>query len=66
MERINKDFSVPFYIVDDLIFYIEETSKGRCKSMKWENIKSLLRLAVVNDRLTEQQVKYIINTYCRE
>ena len=66
MEQINKDFTVPFYIVDELIFYIEETAKGHCKISKWNNIKSLLRLAQVNDRLTEQQVEHIINAYCRE
>lgn len=66
MTKINKNFSVPMYIVDELIFYIEETAKGHCKSMKWENIKALLRLAQVNDRLSEQQVTYIINNYCRE
>ncbi len=66
MNKINKDFSVPMYIVDELVFYIEETAKGKCKSMKWNNIKSFLRLAQVNDRLTEQQVKYLIKTYCRE
>ena len=27
--------------------------------MKWENIKSLLRLAVINDRLTEQQSEFL-------
>ena len=27
--------------------------------MKWENIKSLLRLAVINDRLTEEQAEFL-------
>lgn len=66
MREIKKDFNVPIYIVDELINYIELTAKGHCKCMKWENIKALLRLAQVNDRLSEQQVKHIINTYCRE
>lgn len=66
MQEIKKDFNVPIYIVDELINYIELTAKGHCKCMKWENIKALLRLAQVNDRLSEQQVKHIINTYCRE
>lgn len=30
-----------------------------CKCMKWKNIKSLLRLAVINDRLTEQQAEFL-------
>lgn len=66
MQEIKKDFNVPIYIVDELINYIELTAKGHCKCSKWENIKALLRLAQVNDRLSEQQVKHIINTYCRE
>ena len=61
MEQIKKDFSVPFYIVEEIIDYIELTAKGYSKCMKWENIKSLLRLAQVNNRLTEN-----LNTYCRE
>lgn len=34
--------------------------------MKWENIKSLLKSAQVNNRLSEQQVEFPIKTYCRE
>lgn len=45
MEQLNKDFSVPMYIVDELIFYIEETAKGRCKSMKFENIKRTFKVS---------------------
>ena len=66
MDEINKDFSIPFYLVEEIVDYIELTAKGYSKCMKWENIKSLLRLAQVNNRLSEQQVKHIINTYCRE
>lgn len=66
MDEINKDFSIPFYLVEELVDYIELTAKGYSKCMKWENIKSLLRLAQVNNRLSKQQVKHIINTYCRE
>lgn len=66
MDEMKKDFSVPMYIVDELIFYVEETAKGHCKSMKWENIKSLLKLAQINNRLTQEQVNFILDTYCRE
>ena len=66
MKKINEAFSVPYYIFQEITEYIELTAKGNCKCMKWENIKSLLKLAQVNNRLTEQQVKHIINTYCRE
>lgn len=63
---INEDFMIPFYIAEELIDYIELSAQGHCKSTKWENIKALLRLAKVNNRLSEQQVKHIIDNYCRE
>ena len=34
--------------------------------MKWKNIESLLNLAIINNRLTEQQVEHLKKTYCRE
>ena len=66
MKSINEEFAVPYYIFEEIINYIELTSKGYCKCMKWENIKSLLRLAVVNDRLPEQQAKFLEKEFCRE
>ena len=66
MEKINEDFNIPFYIFQEIVEYIEETAKGHCKSMKWKNIKLLLGLAKINNRLSSEQVDYIIKTYCRE
>lgn len=66
MEKINEEFNIPIYLVEEIIEYIEETAKGRCRTMKWQNIKALLGLAKVNKRLTQEQVDYIIKTYCRE
>lgn len=66
MKKINEDFNIPYYIFEEIVEYVELTAQGHCKCMKWENIKALLRLAQVNNRLTEQQVKHIINNYCRE
>ena len=66
MEQINEEFNVPYYIFEEIIEYVELTAKGHCKCMKWENIKALLRLAVVNNRLTNEQANFIINRYCRE
>lgn len=66
MEKIKKDFNVPFYIFEEIVEYIELTNQGYCKCMKWENIKSLLRLAKVNNRLTSEQVNFIIDKYNRE
>lgn len=66
MEKLNIDFCIPYYIVEELLEYIELTAKGHCKCAKWENIKALLRLAKVNNRLTEEQVEYIIEKFNRE
>lgn len=66
MNKINEDFTIPFYIVEELIDYIELTSKGYSKYAKWNNIKSLLKLAQVNNRLSNEQVNFIINKYNRE
>ena len=66
MEQLNKEFNVPYYIFEEIIDYVELTAKGYSKYMKWENIRTLLRLAVVNNRLTEQQVKFLEKEFCRE
>lgn len=66
MEKINEDFDIPYYIFEEIVEYVELTAQGHCKCMKWDNIKSLLKLAQVNNRLTDRQVKYIIETYNRE
>lgn len=66
MEQINKEFNVPYYIFEEIIKYVELTAKGYSKCMKWENIRSLLRLAVINDRLTEQQAEFLEKEFCRE
>ncbi len=65
MQEINKDFNVPIYIVDEILEYVELTAKGYSKCMKWENIKALLNCAKVNNQLTQEQVKFIIEAYCR-
>ena len=66
MENINGEFDIPYYIFEEIVDYVEQTSQGHCKSMKWENIKSLLRLAKFNKRLTDEQVNFLINKYNRE
>lgn len=66
MKQINKDFNVPYYIFEEIVEYIELTNQGYCKTMKWENIKALLRLAKVNDRLSSDQVNFIIEKYNKE
>lgn len=66
MEKINKDFNVPYYIFEEIVEYIELTKQDYCKSMKWENIKRHLNGAKVNNRFTQEQVDFIIEKYNRE
>lgn len=56
---MNKDFNIPFYIFEEIIEYIE---KGKPVT-KWTNIMTLMQLAKLNNRLTDSQIKYIIETY---
>ncbi len=62
----NSEFSIPYYIFEEIVEYVELTAKGINKSLKWENIKSLIELAVVNDHITEEQGCFLVNVYNRE
>ena len=64
--KINPDYNVPYYIFEEIVEYVEQTAQGGCRCMKWENIRRLLRCAVVNEKLTEAQAENIEKTYCRE
>ena len=66
MEQDINDFEIPYYITEEITEYIEQTESGKCKCMKWENIKMLLRMAVINKRITNEQSKIIEMKYCRE
>ncbi len=66
MNTINEEFNIPYYIFEEITEYIESTAKGHCKCMKWENIKSLLNLAVINNRLSKQQAELLEERFCRE
>lgn len=66
MEKETRNFIVPNYIAEEILEYIEETAKGKCKCMKWSNIQSLLRLAIINGRVTREQADIIENEFCRE
>ena len=66
MEIINEEFNIPYYILVEINECLELVSQGECKTMKWENIKALLRLAKVNNRITKEQMDYIIEKYNRE
>ncbi len=65
-KKINPDYNVPYYIFEEIVDYIEQTAHGKSKCMKWDNIKSLLRLAVINNSLTKEQADMIEKVYCRE
>lgn len=66
MEQINDEFNIPYYIFEEIVEYVEQTAKGKCKCMKWENIKSLLNLAVLNNRITRTQAEHLEKEFCRE
>lgn len=63
---INKEFNVPYYIFQEIVEYIELTSQGINKSAKWENIKTLINLAVLNNHITKSQADFLTKTYNRE
>ena len=66
MERVEKFSKILYYIFEEIVYYIELTSLGFCKTIKWENIKTLLNIAKANNELSEEQVNYIIYKYSRE
>lgn len=65
-KMINEEFNIPYYIFQEIVDYVELTAKGKNKIAKWENIKSLLNLAVINERITQNQADFLIKTYNRE
>ena len=66
MENINPDFNIPFYIVEELITYIELNALGYSESKRWDTIKALLRVAKVNGRFSKEQIDFLESKYCRE
>ena len=63
---INPEYNIPYYIFEELMNYIEATAKSGKDPIMWDNIKSLLGLAVINERLTREQADNLIAKYCRE
>lgn len=59
MNEVNKDFKIPYYIFEEITEYVQLTAKRHYKCMKQENIKLLLNLAVINNRLVGQQANYL-------
>lgn len=65
MEQEIQKEKIPYYIQEEIEEYIQLTKEGKNKCMKWENIKVLLRLAVMSKRITNKQAKLIEEKYCR-
>ena len=66
MEQLNKEFYIPYYIFEEIVDYVELTAKGYSKCIKWKNIKSLLKLAVINNKLTKEQAQFLEKEFNRE
>ena len=66
MDQLNKEFYIPYYIFEEIVDYVELTAKGYSKCIKWENIKSLLKLAVINNKLTKEQAQFLEKEFNRE
>lgn len=66
MEKPTENFIVPDYIAEEILEYIEQTAQGRCRCMKWENIRALLRLAIINGRITKEQAIFLEKKFSRE
>lgn len=56
---MNENFNIPYYIFEQLVSYIEN---GR-PIMEWENIKVLLKIAHLNNRLTKEQIEFLESRY---
>ena len=63
---INPEYNIPYDIFEEWINFIEATAKGGKDPIMWDNVKSLLGLAVINKRLTREQADNLIVKYCRE
>lgn len=66
MEEINKEFNIPYYIFEEIVEYIELKGKNHNKPMKWRNIEALLRLAILNKKITKEQADFLIQRFNRE
>ncbi len=64
--QTNEDFNIPFYLVQELVSYVEERTKGKNRSSQWQNIMALIGLAKINERITPEQAKFLIEEFNRE
>jgi len=59
MDKINKDFDIPFYIFEEFARYYAKDKSP----IVWDNLKSLLWLAKDNNRLSQRQVEYLLENF---
>lgn len=59
MDKKLVDFNVPHYITEEIEQYTNDCKNGNFRCMKWENIKSLIGLAVISNRITKEQGEYL-------
>ena len=57
---------IPFYIVNDIVEYIEYKGGISDKIKRWSNISTLINGAVLNHRLTREEATKIKEKFCRE
>ena len=57
---------IPNFIIEEIEEYTEQTKQGHSKNMKWENIRALLGMAVINNRITREEANAIEKKYCLE
>lgn len=66
MENVNKDFDIPYYIFEEIIEYITLDGTIEQRKEKSNNLNALLRLSIINRRLTKEQVIFLKDSFCEE
>lgn len=59
MQKLDVDFPVPNYLLEEINEYLYWRENGKNKIMKWENIKYLMNLSTMNNGLTREQISII-------
>ena len=63
MKQLKEQFPTftPDYVLDEIFYYFEKTSRGKSDIFTLDNAISLVRLSVVNGRISKQQGDLIKN-----
>ncbi len=63
MEQLKEKFPsyTPNYVLDEIAYYFKKTSSGKLDVFTLDNAISLVNLAIVNERISEEQGKVIKN-----